>query len=149
MKKNIYLNIFLCLATIFCLSACVNQKQIAYFQKGPNQPDTIAVAKAFIPKIQAGDILSIMVGSLNPMASSFFNPYASMPVSTTPTAGQPVPGSSAAISTVAPSLVQTTAPGYLVDATGDIEMPIIGTLNVGGLTTIEVKELVKKRLQLI
>ena len=69
-----------------------------------------------------------------------------MSVPATPTAGQPVPGSSAAINNAAPSLVQTTAPGYLVDATGAIEMPLIGTLKVSGLTTMEAKELIKKKI---
>ena len=50
------------------------------------------------------------------------------------------------MSNVAPSLIQATAPGYLVDVTGAIELPLIGTLNVGGLTTMEAKELIKKKV---
>lgn len=147
MKKNIYQNIFLCLTIIFCLSSCINQKQIAYFQKGLNQPDTIAVAKAFIPRIQPGDILSIPIGSLNPVASSFFNPYSSVPTaSNTPSSGQGNSTTSVVPTPAAPSLVQSTAPGYLVDAAGNIELPLIGIIKVGDLTTAEAKDLIKSKL---
>ena len=147
MKKNIYQNIFLCLTIIFCLSSCINQKQIAYFQKGLNQPDTIAVAKAFIPRIQPGDILSIPIGSLNPIASSFFNPYSTMPIaSAAPSTGQSNSTSSGTTTNAAPSLVQSAAPGYLVDAAGNIELPLIGNIKVGDLTTAEAKDLIKGKI---
>jgi polysaccharide export outer membrane protein len=147
MKKNIYQNIFLCLTIIFCLSSCINQKQIAYFQKGLNQPDTIAVAKAFIPRIQPGDILSITIGSLNPIASSFFNPYSTMPIaSAAPSTGQSNSTSSGTTTNAAPSLVQSAAPGYLVDAAGNIELPLIGNIKVGDLTTAEAKDLIKGKI---
>jgi polysaccharide export outer membrane protein len=141
MKKNIYLNIWIIQAIIISLSSCVNQKQIAYFQKGLNQADTIAVARQYIPKIQPGDILAINVGSLNPIASSFFNPFSTMPV----TSGDNTSGSG---SGMAPSLSQSAAPGYLVDAAGTIELPLLGTLKLSGLTTTEAKDLVKSKLQL-
>lgn len=38
------------------------------------------------------------------------------------------------------------AAGYKVSAAGDIEMPILGTLHVAGMTLDQVKELVKQRL---
>jgi len=148
MKKNIYQNIFLVLTVIFCLSSCVDQKQIAYFQKGINQPDTLEVAKAYIPKIQPGDILSIPIGSLNPIASSFFNPFSTMPVtndnpsSQTSTAS---PGGNGGSSS--PSLVQSAAPGYLVDADGNIELPLMGTVKVAGLTTKAAHDTIKNKLK--
>lgn len=148
MRKNIYQNIFLYLTVIFCLSSCVNQKQIAYFQKGLNQPDTIAVAQAFIPKIQPGDILSIPIGSLNPFASSFFNPFASLQGSNNNATSNQPNASSAATTGTAPSLVQSAAPGYLVDAAGTIELPLIGNIKVSGLTTIEAKDLIKEKVKL-
>ena len=50
------------------------------------------MADAYIPKIQPGDILAINVGSLNPLASSFFNPFSNMPVTTDNAGGNGVPG---------------------------------------------------------
>jgi polysaccharide export outer membrane protein len=137
MKKNIYLNVFLYLAIVFALSSCADQKKIAYFQKGINQSDTIDVSKVYVPTIQPGDILSIPVSSLNPAASSFFNPYSS--VST--------PGSDNNTANGVPSLAQPTSNGYLVDASGQIEFPILGTLKVGGLTTSEARDTIKNRLK--
>ncbi len=145
MKKFLYLNIFVVQAVILTLTSCVNQKQIAYFQKGVNQSDTIGVAKAYIPKIQAGDILAINVGSLNPLASSFFNPYSTMPIGTDNNA-QNLNGGIQTGATPS-SLTQSAASGYLVDATGDIELPLLGTVKVAGLTTAETKDLIKNKLR--
>jgi polysaccharide export outer membrane protein len=146
MKKNLYLGIFLFQAIIISLSSCVSQKQIAYFQKGTNQSDTIAVAQAYVPKIQPGDLLAINIGSLNPVASSFFNPFSSMPVTgdnslaaSNGTSGFGTGGSSLSVS-------QSASQGFLVDSAGTIELPIIGTLKVSGLNTSELRDVVKKRL---
>lgn len=135
MKKNIYLNVFLYLAIVFALSSCADQKKIAYFQKGINQSDTIDVSKAYVPTIQPGDILSIPVSSLNPAASSFFNPYSNVSPTT------PDPGAV----NVTPSL--SAANGYLVDAAGLIEFPILGTIKLAGLTTSEARDTIKNRLK--
>ncbi len=153
MKRTFYQYVFLCTVVLICLSSCVQQKQIAYFQKALNQPDTLAVALAYIPRIQPGDILAIPIGSLNPIASSFFNPFSAMPVtsdnttSANPTNPSPGSGSGSSGSGASPSLVQSVAPGYLVDANGCVEIPILGTVKIAGLTTIEAKELIKNKLK--
>jgi polysaccharide biosynthesis/export protein len=148
MKKKNCQYIFVPFIIIFCLTSCVQQKQIAYFQKALNQSDTIAVAQTYIPKIQPGDILAIPIGSLNPVASSFFNPYSTMPITSDNVATSATSGSNTATSTsiTAPSLVQTSAPGYLVDANGNIELPLVGVVKVAGLTTIAAKDTIKSRV---
>lgn len=149
MEKIFYRNILILFVAIFCLSSCVERKQIAYFQKALNQSDTLAVARAYIPNIQPGDILAINFGSLNPVASSFFNPFSTMPVTGDNLATSATPSSSntaASPSITAPSLVQNSAPGFLVDANGNIEIPIVGVVKVAGLTTIEAKDLIKTRV---
>ncbi len=144
MRKNIYQNIFLYLTVVLCLSSCVNQKQIAYFQKGLNGSDTINVAKPYIFKIQPGDILAIPIGSLNPLASSFFNPYSSMQVN--------APSTTDATSTTngttpAPALSQSAVPNYLVSSDGSIEIPVVGNVKLAGLTTVEARDTIKNRLK--
>jgi polysaccharide export outer membrane protein len=141
MKKFLYLNIFVVQAVILTLTSCVSQKQITYFQKGVNQPDTIAVAKAYIPKIQPGDILAINIGSLNPAASSFFNPYSTMPLGTD--------ANDAAANGTPSSLVlnQSASPNYLVDADGSIELPLIGNIKLSGLSTSEARDMIKNSLK--
>lgn len=133
MKKNIYLNIFLFLSII--ITSCTSQKEIIYFQKGLNQSDTISVSQVYVPKIQPGDILSIYVNSLNPAASSFFNPYSNSTSSSTDPAA----------SSAAPAL--SSANGYLVDVSGLIEFPLLGTIKLGGLTTSEARDTIKNRLK--
>ena len=140
MKKNIYLNIFLFLSIVTALSSCVSQKQIAYFQKGINESDTLNVASVYVPRIQAGDILAIPVGSLNAAASSFFNPYSSSPVTSTDIGG------STGITNSQP-LTQSAAPGFLVDPNGMIDFPLIGTVKLAGLTTTEARDTIKSRLK--
>ncbi|MEB0261770.1 MULTISPECIES: polysaccharide biosynthesis/export family protein [unclassified Mucilaginibacter] len=141
MKKNIYFNFFLILSVISVLTSCVSRKQIAYFQKGIGQMDTIAVAEAYIPKIQPADILAINIGSLNPMASSFFNPYSSLPTSPNTDANSvtQIPGSNTS--------TQNVAPGLLVDPAGNIELPLVGSIKVAGLNTSEARDLIKERLK--
>jgi polysaccharide biosynthesis/export protein len=151
MTKNIYQNIFLYLTVLTFLASCVSQKQIAYFQKDPGQSDTIVISKSYIPKIQTGDILSITVGSLNPVASSFFNPFSTMPVTSDvigTSSSVASPGnSSGSSSSVSSPLSQSSAQGFLVDATGAIEFPLLGTIKLAGLTTLEAKNIIKEKLK--
>lgn len=137
MKKNIYLNIFLLSTLIAVFSSCVSQKQVAYFQKEPNQPDTIKVAQAYVPKIQPGDILSIYVSSLNSAASSFFNPYSPAPAAST--------DATTALGTA--PLTQSSANGFLVDPSGNIEYPILGAIKVGGLSTVQARDTIKNKVK--
>src|SRR5579872_1688850 len=144
MEKKICNYTFLFFITLFSLSSCVQQKQIAYFQKTINQSDTIAVAQVYIPKIQPGDILDIKVGSLNPVASSFFNPFSTIPVTPDNNSYTQSPASA----NVAPVLSQTTASGYLVDNQGNIEYPILGVIKIAGLTTSQARDTLQSHLKL-
>jgi polysaccharide export outer membrane protein len=73
------------------------------------------------PVIQPSDILSIKVNSLNPEANAPFNRNPS-----TTTEGNSSSGGVEA--------------GYLVDSSGNIDFPVLGSIKVGGLTKSEVKE---------
>ncbi|WP_198952450.1 polysaccharide biosynthesis/export family protein [Mucilaginibacter sp. MD40] len=128
---------------VLALTSCINQKEIAYFQKGNQQTDTIAIAKAYTPTIQSGDILGIYVTSLNPVASSFFNPYAGAQTSST---ADNAANTAAGISPQ-PSTQATSTPGYLVDASGNIELPLLGDIKVAGLTTIQARDLIREKLK--
>ncbi|MCO5949284.1 polysaccharide biosynthesis/export family protein [Mucilaginibacter flavidus] len=140
MRRKQYLKIFLFLAFIIGATSCADQKKYIYFQKNPGQSDTIDVAKAYIPKIQPGDLLSIYNTSLNPAASSFFNPLSGASSATDNSASTSNSGAS-------PSLAQPSANGLLVDAAGSVEIPIIGLVKVGGLTTSEARDTIKNRLK--
>ena len=106
----------------------------------------MAVAKAYIPKIQPGDILAINVGSLNPVASSFFNPYSNTPISSDNSSVASGGLSGAGVS-AAPITAQSSAPGFLVDSAGAIELPLVGTVKIAGLNTSDARDTIKNRLK--
>ena len=135
---------YLFLLIIVLFSSCVDKKQIAYFQKG-NQSDTISLPQAYIPKIKSGDIVSVTVGSLNPIASSFFNPFSSTPVTSDNSSGSEtgVTGSGGG----GGSSAMASAPGFLVDSAGTIELPLVGNIKIAGLSTSAARDVIKSKLK--
>jgi polysaccharide export outer membrane protein len=129
----------------FLFSACNTEKNLKYFQSQYGQPDTIAIAKAYVPKIEPGDILSIYVNSLSPEASSFFNPYSQSGASGASSASSASGGGTATQAVVAPGQVANT--GYLVDPSGEIELPLIGSIKVTGYSTTQVRDTLKTLLK--
>lgn len=132
----------LMIALVLCVYSqltisCISSKQVTYFQGQANQPDSIALGARYIPKVQPGDVLSVQVSSLNPEASSFFNPYTALAVADR--SGQPT---TAATTTALPSMN-----GYLVDANGFIELPVIGKVNVKDQTAAQVKDRIRESLK--
>jgi polysaccharide export outer membrane protein len=144
MKKNICKSILWFIVPIVFLNSCANQKKFIYFQNTANQPDTINVSQAYIPKIQPGDILSVPIGSLSSAASSFFNPFAP---SSTPSISPSDNSGNATIGVPVSALPQNASTGYLVDPAGNIEIPLLGPVKVGGLTTSAAKDTIKNRLR--
>jgi polysaccharide export outer membrane protein len=110
------------LSSILILSeSCITRKDISYFQDISDSLSIQRITQGFEARIAAGDILSIHVSSLSAEASSFFN-------------------------VVGEETDQQVANTYLVDANGNIEMPLIGVVNVGGNTGIEAKQKIKQKL---
>jgi polysaccharide export outer membrane protein len=122
---------------ILILSGCRSTSDITYFQEDQTTTRRVVfpnfdTAKNKLPTfeaiIQPNDILAIYVSSLSPEASSFFNETNTPDQST--------------------STFQTrTSIGYLVDASGNIEMPLIGEVKMGGLTTQVARDTLTKRLE--
>lgn len=134
MKRILLRNLFFCFLGGVFLSSCISKKQIAYFQKAQGEHDTISVAQAYVPKIQAGDILSITVSSLNSMASSFFNPFSN------------TTSDNATNSTLNGIPAVSNATGFLVDTAGMVELPLVGAIKIAGLTTSSARDVIKARL---
>ncbi|MEP7265339.1 MAG: polysaccharide biosynthesis/export family protein [Bacteroidota bacterium] len=121
-------NIFIILSLCITLSGCRSTRDITYFQEGnsskgsdkvvfPNfDKDKNAKFSTFEAIIAPSDILSIYVSSLSPEATAFFN-----------TVNTPDQSSNA--------FTTRTSVGYLVDINGMIEMPLIGRIKLGGLST--------------
>ncbi|WP_345948379.1 polysaccharide biosynthesis/export family protein [Mucilaginibacter sp. PAMB04274] len=131
MKRSYFRIFVLLLSCLSLFSSCKSVKQLTLFQKNAvTDPDTIGYTKAFPSAIQPGDILSVTVNSLSATATSFFNPYQG--------AGGAAAGG---------AINSQEAPGYLVDQAGQIDLPLIGSIKLAGLTTREAKNLVKDSLK--
>ncbi len=127
MKINISL-ICLFFTAVSALTSCVDVKKNIYFS---NQRDTTLASKNDAPLtyIQANDLLSIAVSSLNPAATAIFNTPNNSYVSSSSASG-----------------INLQSPGYLVNTDGNIQFPVIGNIKVSGLTTTQLKDLITKDL---
>lgn len=128
--KKINYSLFTILCSLFLMSSCVSTKNITYFQN-KDQIDATLSKQLFDAKIMPKDILQIQVFSMTPEASEPFNL---------------LKGSSAATSSTT-STNQNSVFNYLVDNDGNINMPIIGKMHLGGLTKNEAEELIKGKIK--
>lgn len=133
--KNKYLAIF-CIG-IFSLfyASCSSVNQLRYFK---NLPDSSVIALPHMEQearvVQKGDKLQITIGAQNPEAAAVFNNYGEMPTS------GGTPGMRSA-GTGASDLM-----GFWVDENGQIEFPIIGKLDVLGLTTLQLRDIITAKV---
>jgi polysaccharide export outer membrane protein len=136
-KKHLPIVLFLSFIFITPLffSSCSTTKHIKYFEDLPDSGlvKTLKQADYIEPKIQVDDILTIIIQTVDPLATVAIN------------AGN-IASSSTGISTN-PGLVQNATPisGYLIGKNGDIELPVLGNLHLVGLTTNEAKELIRTK----
>jgi polysaccharide export outer membrane protein len=121
---------------IIGFSSCISQKQITYFQSQGADSTSVPeeIKNRYIPTIQTNDLLSISVNSLNPEASSFFNPYA---------AAERVP----TLQTFNGQVPVTAVVGYLVDPDGNIQLPLVGKIKVVGLSSANARDLIQEKLK--
>ena len=106
---------------LITLSACVTTKSTTYFN---NASDTLIVNNVLktlkmqqVPKIQNNDILNIAITSLNQDASAIFNTTNNYVFTAATSTGLNIQSS-----------------GYLVNETGCINLPLLGSIKASGLT---------------
>lgn len=129
MKKIIY-SALVALTMVLMLGSCGSTKNVAYFQNA----DSISYAASkmlYEAKIMPKDELTITVITTDPKAAIPFNLAVSQTIGT---GGQ--------LSSSGGSLQ-----GYLVDNSGNIEFPVVGTLHVGGLTKNQAETLIKSKVK--
>lgn len=120
MKFN---RIYLLLAlSVYCIS-CGTQKKAPYYLENVNDTSGKGEVKITELLIQKNDLLSIQVYSKSTL------PEVSDAIYNLPS------GSAAGIAT-----------GFLVDASGNIEYPRLGTIHAEGLTKLQLSDEIKKRL---
>lgn len=115
--KKLVSSVLVALTMLLVLGSCGSTKNVAYFQNA----DSISLAASrmlYEAKIMPKDELTITVITTDPKAAMPFNLSVSQTL-----------GNSGQLSSGTGSLQ-----GYLVDNSGNIEFPVVGTLHVGGLT---------------
>jgi polysaccharide export outer membrane protein len=131
MKKNLVLSGLLLTAALW-LASCTAPKNIAYI-KNSDYVDLTKSAYLYDARIMPKDVLTITVNTVNPEASAPFNLVVSTELRTG-VAGQNL-GSQRALQT------------YLVSNDGTIEFPVLGTLQVGGLTKQECEKMIHDKIK--
>ena len=108
-------------------TSCGTPKNVAYFQDLNNNPDTVITLQNRVITVKPTDKIYVGVKSKDPQISQLFNL----------TGG--TSGSSA-------YNMSQDAYYYTVDSKGDIDFPVVGKIQVAGLTREEIAEKVKKSL---
>jgi len=126
--------IYLCLACALFVSACSSPKNIPYFTDLPDSTDTSVPQATFVdPKIQPDDILSVTIQTTDPQANQVVN--------------QKLDNINVLATSSAQNLGAQQVNGYLVDKNGEIELPLLGRVKVGGLSTFEARTLVREKAE--
>jgi polysaccharide export outer membrane protein len=135
-NRMIYVQITALLSVMLLLTACGSHKNIAYFKDIKdsvyNTPVASVPTSFSDPRIQPNDILQVTIQTIDPQANNVLsgsnNAYAAP----------------AAAGTQAPQ--QAQVPGFLVDKNGMIQLPLVGSIKAGGLTTSEMRDLVTEKV---
>lgn len=122
----------LLLACALYLTSCSSPKNVAYI-KNSDWVDLSRSEFLYDAHIMPKDVLTITVNTVNPEASAPFNLIVSTALNTS-LGGQNI-GMNRALQT------------YLVSNDGTIEFPVLGTLNVGGLTKQECEKMIHDKIR--
>lgn len=115
---------------LFLCFSCASRKNIVYYQD-PDKINTQQNVNSYEVKIQPDDLLMIIVSAEDPEIAIPFN-LTSVTISNT--------------SNLQSSGGQQIVQSYLVDKNGNIEFPVLGKLQIGGLTRTEVLQLLKEKI---
>jgi len=128
MSKKLIRIAFYSLLALALFSSCKSNKELIYLQ---NLPEGEVVQSVPFSTdryhLRPGDNLYIQVASINPEVNQLFNPSMGSGYSG---------GTSQQFGTVSSQYLN----GYLINANGEIELPIIGAVPAAGKTLHEVKE---------
>jgi polysaccharide export outer membrane protein len=112
--------LFYLLTLTFFFNSCAPTRSVSYLSdlKGSNEYSE-KITNKVNPKIQPDDVLSITVSSLNPESNLLFNNGVLQTIGST---------SGASVTT------SRASEGYLVDQKGSINFPVLGRVELAGLT---------------
>lgn len=122
MIAKFYLLLFIAAAL---LTGCVNTKKITYFNDLEKANGTESANRLQSLKVQPGDILQITITTIDKDISLILNPSAV---------------------NASPLSANGMDPGYIVDSSGYVGLPLIGKVYVKDKTTTEVNEIITQEL---
>lgn len=118
-------------ATVCLFGACENAKNVVYFQDLSFEKQLAASQALVSNRLQVGDKLNIVISSsLTPEVAIRYN----------------LPLSAARVGATSVARNDHNVLPYYVDEKGNIELPELGKLRVGGLTRNEVRETIQKMI---
>lgn len=133
--NNIYL--VLLLFGTFLVSSCTTTKNVPYFQDITAADKSVLQNAAVFtePTIQPDDIMSVSIFTVDPTTSMVVNQVGAQATSSTN-----------------PQAALTATPatgGFLVNKNGEIDLSIVGTIKIAGLTTFQATELIKQKASVV
>ncbi|HEY4539447.1 MAG TPA: polysaccharide biosynthesis/export family protein [Faecalibacter sp.] len=112
------LHLFLCCFSALIITSCAKREDVVYF----NDAEKIStIVEEVTPRIQKNDKLRVSVYAADPATTAPFNQQSS--------SSNDIEGKT-----------------YLVDENGEIELPILGKVNVKGLTRVEAQKLIQDKV---
>ena len=114
------------LITIFCFFSCASKKNIVYMQNSQNTEAT----NSYEPYLQPDDVLLLIISSENPEIAA---PYNLKSISLDDNFDE----------SKGNDKIQT----YIIDTNGNIEIPILGSIHLAGLTKTEAVLKIKEELK--
>lgn len=121
-------NYFVVLTVVILFFSCAERKKMIYFQGTLNSTEA---NKNYNPVLHTDDFINVIVMGMDPETVKPFN----------------IPAQSGIMNSGGYSLGSPTPPGYLVDANGNIDFPVIGKIKVAGLTRSAVIDSIKFKLK--
>ena len=125
-------------AAALLLFGCSTPKNIVYMQDVQNESDIYTVPSSPI-RLKPMDQISVVVNGLDPQVSAMFNlPYFTRRI-----------GESQSLSGASGNMANNTSgniSGYTVDSNGYIDFPVLGKINVLGLTRAETADYIRQLL---
>lgn len=129
MKQLIYFRPIILIFLSLAVFSCASRKDVAYYQN-IDQLSKFENSPAYETKLQPDDLLMIIVMAENPEVAAPFNLPSIVMQSTSEIENQ-----------------QVRMNSYLIDSKGFIQFPILGTIQLGGLTRTEAVAKMTKELE--
>lgn len=130
---------------ILVMQSCTTYKNVPYFQDVPDSAK-LSVQKALYKEIiiQSGDILNVTIQTIDPQANAIFSQIPAASFMQVGGNSSTTPSNNSGSATTNP-----TVAGYLVNDNGQIELPLLGKISVGGLTTAVATDTISRRVAVL